>query len=76
MEDRYWASGSSAQWRVPIALQIILALVMIFGIGFVRALTPLMHEITRFPAPRIAKMVGTFKLISSVVSDQPAHQGS
>ncbi|KIJ70212.1 hypothetical protein HYDPIDRAFT_77073 [Hydnomerulius pinastri MD-312] len=30
----YWASGSSAQWRVPIALQIILALIMIFGIGF------------------------------------------
>ncbi|KAG8216402.1 general substrate transporter [Butyriboletus roseoflavus] len=30
----YWASGSSAQWRVPIALQIVLALVMIFGIGF------------------------------------------
>ncbi|KAG9311786.1 general substrate transporter [Chiua virens] len=31
----YWASGSSAQWRVPIALQIILALMMIIGIGFV-----------------------------------------
>lgn len=30
----YWASGSSAQWRVPIALQIVLALVMVFGIGF------------------------------------------
>ncbi|KAF8122538.1 general substrate transporter [Boletus edulis] len=30
----FWASGSSAQWRVPLALQIILALVMIFGIGF------------------------------------------
>ncbi|KAH7920813.1 general substrate transporter [Leucogyrophana mollusca] len=30
----YWASSSSAQWRVPIALQIVLALIMIFGIGF------------------------------------------
>ncbi|KAG1817366.1 general substrate transporter [Suillus variegatus] len=30
----YWANGSSAQWRVPIALQIVLALVMVFGIGF------------------------------------------
>ncbi|KAH7924024.1 general substrate transporter [Leucogyrophana mollusca] len=30
----YWASASSAQWRVPIALQIVLALIMIFGIGF------------------------------------------
>ncbi|KAF9226436.1 general substrate transporter [Gyrodon lividus] len=30
----YWASGSSAQWRVPIALQIVLALIMVFGIGF------------------------------------------
>ncbi|KAG1896148.1 general substrate transporter [Suillus fuscotomentosus] len=30
----YWASGSSAQWRVPIALQIVLALVMVFGVGF------------------------------------------
>ncbi|KAH7887856.1 general substrate transporter [Phlebopus sp. FC_14] len=30
----YWASSSSAQWRVPIALQIVFALVMIFGMGF------------------------------------------
>ncbi|KAG1837327.1 general substrate transporter [Suillus subalutaceus] len=30
----YWASESSAQWRVPIALQIVLALAMVFGIGF------------------------------------------
>ncbi|KAG2130874.1 general substrate transporter [Suillus clintonianus] len=30
----FWASASSAQWRVPIALQIVLALVMVFGIGF------------------------------------------
>ncbi|KAH7916337.1 general substrate transporter [Hygrophoropsis aurantiaca] len=30
----FWASNSSAQWRVPIALQIFLALIMIFGIGF------------------------------------------
>lgn len=30
----FWASGSSAQWRVPIALQIVFALVMVFGIGF------------------------------------------
>ncbi|KAI0796543.1 general substrate transporter [Abortiporus biennis] len=28
----FWASGSSAQWRVPIALQILFALVMIFTI--------------------------------------------
>ncbi|KAH8106089.1 general substrate transporter [Cristinia sonorae] len=28
----FWAKGSSAQWRVPIALQIILALIMIGGI--------------------------------------------
>ncbi|KAH7916336.1 general substrate transporter [Hygrophoropsis aurantiaca] len=30
----YWASGSSAQWRAPIALQIVLALIMIGTIGF------------------------------------------
>ncbi|KZT65987.1 general substrate transporter [Daedalea quercina L-15889] len=30
----YWVTGSSAQWRVPIALQIFLALVMVIGIGF------------------------------------------
>ncbi|KZP12128.1 general substrate transporter [Athelia psychrophila] len=30
----FWASDSSAQWRVPIALQIIFALVMIGGIGY------------------------------------------
>ncbi|KAG2140509.1 general substrate transporter [Suillus bovinus] len=30
----FWANGSSAQWRVPIAFQIVLALVMVFGIGF------------------------------------------
>ncbi|KAI0720264.1 general substrate transporter [Cerioporus squamosus] len=30
----FWISGSSAQWRVPIALQIVLALVMVFGISF------------------------------------------
>ncbi|CDO76544.1 hypothetical protein BN946_scf184982.g3 [Trametes cinnabarina] len=28
----FWLSGSSAQWRVPISLQIILALIMIVGI--------------------------------------------
>ncbi|OSD04385.1 general substrate transporter [Trametes coccinea BRFM310] len=28
----FWLSGSSAQWRVPVALQIVLALVMIVGI--------------------------------------------
>ncbi|THH13273.1 hypothetical protein EW146_g6921 [Bondarzewia mesenterica] len=28
----FWAKGSSAQWRVPIALQILLALIMICGI--------------------------------------------
>ncbi|KAF9230630.1 hypothetical protein BU15DRAFT_91078 [Melanogaster broomeanus] len=31
----YWASGSSAQWRVPIALQIGFALIMVCGINFV-----------------------------------------
>lgn len=30
----FWAKGSSAQWRVPIALQIIFAVVMIVGIMF------------------------------------------
>ncbi|KAF9247184.1 general substrate transporter [Melanogaster broomeanus] len=30
----YWASGSSAQWRVPIALQIGFALIMVCGINF------------------------------------------
>lgn len=30
----YWLAGSSAQWRVPISLQIVLALVMVGGIFF------------------------------------------
>ncbi|KAI9000876.1 general substrate transporter [Trametes punicea] len=30
----FWLSGSSAQWRVPIALQIVLAIIMISGISF------------------------------------------
>ncbi|CAK5267260.1 unnamed protein product [Mycena citricolor] len=30
----YWAKGSSAQWRVPIAVQILLALIMILGVLF------------------------------------------
>lgn len=30
----FFAGSSSAQWRVPIALQILLALVMIIGIGY------------------------------------------
>ncbi|KAF8897420.1 general substrate transporter [Infundibulicybe gibba] len=30
----FWADNSSAQWRVPIALQILLALIMIIGINF------------------------------------------
>ncbi|KAF9452432.1 general substrate transporter [Macrolepiota fuliginosa MF-IS2] len=30
----FWAKASSAQWRVPIALQIILALIMIVFINF------------------------------------------
>ncbi|KAI0321836.1 general substrate transporter [Amylostereum chailletii] len=29
----FWAQSSSAQWRVPIALQILLALIMIIGIA-------------------------------------------
>ncbi|KAJ4481409.1 general substrate transporter [Lentinula edodes] len=28
----FWASGSSAQWRVPIALQILFALVVVFAL--------------------------------------------
>ncbi|EKM59406.1 uncharacterized protein PHACADRAFT_137121 [Phanerochaete carnosa HHB-10118-sp] len=30
----FWAKGSSAQWRVPIALQIIFAIILIVGIFF------------------------------------------
>ncbi|KIY46627.1 general substrate transporter [Fistulina hepatica ATCC 64428] len=30
----FWANTSSAQWRVPIAMQIVFAIVMIVGIGF------------------------------------------
>ncbi|CCM04837.1 uncharacterized protein FIBRA_07030 [Fibroporia radiculosa] len=30
----YWLTGSSAQWRVPIAFQIVLALMMIVGVMF------------------------------------------
>ncbi|KLO19831.1 general substrate transporter [Schizopora paradoxa] len=30
----FWLMGSSAQWRVPVALQIVLALTMIFGIQY------------------------------------------
>ncbi|KAI0677405.1 general substrate transporter [Trametes maxima] len=30
----FWLSGSSAQWRVPVALQIVLAIIMIAGISF------------------------------------------
>ncbi|KAF9534794.1 general substrate transporter [Crepidotus variabilis] len=30
----YWINGSSAQWRVPVALQIVFAVVMIAGIGY------------------------------------------
>ncbi|OBZ76779.1 Sugar transporter STL1 [Grifola frondosa] len=30
----FWISGSSAQWRVPVALQIVLAFIMICGISF------------------------------------------
>ena len=32
---RFWASNSSAQWRVPIALQIIFALIMVIAINYV-----------------------------------------
>ncbi|KAF8974186.1 general substrate transporter [Flammula alnicola] len=31
---RFWAKGSSAQWRAPIALQIIFALIMVIAINF------------------------------------------
>ncbi|EMD40622.1 hypothetical protein CERSUDRAFT_44561 [Gelatoporia subvermispora B] len=30
----FWMSGSSAQWRVPIALQVVLAVVMVIGVFF------------------------------------------
>ncbi|KAF9055072.1 general substrate transporter [Hymenopellis radicata] len=30
----FWAKDSSVQWRFPIAFQIVFALIMIFGIGF------------------------------------------
>ncbi|EJU03087.1 general substrate transporter [Dacryopinax primogenitus] len=30
----YWATGSQAQWRVPIALQIVIAMMMMCGIPF------------------------------------------
>ncbi|OCH90720.1 general substrate transporter [Obba rivulosa] len=30
----FWISGSSAQWRVPIALQIVLAIIMVIGVLF------------------------------------------
>ncbi|RDB22798.1 Sugar transporter STL1 [Hypsizygus marmoreus] len=30
----FWADSSSAQWRVPVALQIVFALIMIATIGF------------------------------------------
>ncbi|PPQ77385.1 hypothetical protein CVT25_010967 [Psilocybe cyanescens] len=30
----FWAEGSSAQWRAPIAIQIIFALIMVLAIGF------------------------------------------
>lgn len=30
----FWAKGSSAQWRVPIALQILFAIILIVGISF------------------------------------------
>ncbi|KAI0092609.1 general substrate transporter [Irpex rosettiformis] len=30
----FWAKGSSAQWRVPIALQILFAVIMIVGIFY------------------------------------------
>ncbi|GBE79328.1 Sugar transporter STL1 [Sparassis crispa] len=30
----FWITGSSAQWRVPIALQIVLAVMMVGGIAF------------------------------------------
>lgn len=35
MSDRYFVTWSSAQWRVPLALQIILELILITCIGFV-----------------------------------------
>jgi len=31
----FWANTSSAQWRVPIAIQILLALIMIVGVAIV-----------------------------------------
>lgn len=39
----FGANGSSAQWRVPIALQIIFALVMVFGIRYASRLSNYSH---------------------------------
>ncbi|KAI0787081.1 general substrate transporter [Irpex lacteus] len=36
----FWAKGSSAQWRVPISLQILFAIIMIIGIFFVTPESP------------------------------------
>ncbi|EGN95888.1 hypothetical protein SERLA73DRAFT_76938 [Serpula lacrymans var. lacrymans S7.3] len=33
-ENRYFVPESSAQWRVPIALQLVLELILVGGIGF------------------------------------------
>ena len=36
----FWISGNSAQWRVPIALQIVFAVIMIIGIELASELSP------------------------------------
>ncbi|THH33667.1 hypothetical protein EUX98_g530 [Antrodiella citrinella] len=46
----FWASGSSAQWRVPIALQIVFAMIMIAGILYVS------HEVVTLTASRSLKI--------------------
>jgi hypothetical protein len=35
----FWVNGSSAQWRVPIAMQVLFAVIMIIGVLVVRLLT-------------------------------------
>ena len=35
----YWIKGSSAQWRVPIAMQIVFAVIMIIGVAVVSSFT-------------------------------------
>lgn len=64
----YWISGNSAQWRVPIALQIVFAVIMIAGIELVSKLFPFPHP----PLTTIAAVAG----ISTVAGQARAQRGS